>query len=253
MTDETYPGGLNTLISRWERRRVRLKFDDASALPPLDVDFTPIKTQLIPNPPEPPAEPSTMAARKRYEQAQELAGKSELTLLNAELIAHSRKRRYPPHAPALFRRLWAEEGPFLMQELDTRWLISSVITFADFGETEPDRRIGQSLNILFSYMKLAEFERQYSGTSSTDPFPPGKRIKEDLPMGMPPFALMRGDLEANFLAPLWLDAEAAPGAGPLALHLLDQLNRDSGSLFRRLKLMRDAREAQKAARQRNSE
>jgi hypothetical protein len=189
-----------------------------------------------------------MASRKRFEQAEQLAGQPILALLNAELIAHLRKRRYPDHAPALFRRIWSEEGAFLMDCLEPRWLISSLITFADFGDTEADRRIAQSLNILFSYMKLAEFERQFSGTSSEAPFPQGQRIKEDLPMGMPPFALMRGDLEANFLAPLWLDAKAAPGAGPLAMHLLDLLNKDPKTLFRRLSLMKQDRASARQAR-----
>lgn len=247
-TDETYPGGIASLTAQWERRRVKLNYGDDAALPLLDVDFAPLKSRMIPSDVPDLPEDASRGARKRQAQMAEMTGLSELALLNAQLIANLRKRRFPEHAPALFRRLWAEEGPFLIQELDNRWLISSVITFADHGETEADRRIGQSLNVLFSLTKLYEFERQFSGLDAGQPFPLGKRKRQKLPMAMPPFALMRGDLEANFLAPLWRDATLAPDAGLLAEHLLKQLNREPRSLFRRFKQLRDIKRARQARR-----
>lgn len=243
---QTFIGGIKSLVGRYERRRVRIKIvEEDEALPPLDVDFAPLKVARLPESPEKPLESASMAANKRYDQMKELRGQTELALLNATLIAHLRKRKYPDHAPNLFRRLWAEEGDWLMANLNNRWLISSVITFAHHGTTEADRRAAQNLNVLFSYMKLAEFERQFSGVPARKPFVMGRRVKERLPMDMPGFALVRGDLEANFLASLWLDAEAAPNVGPLACHLLEQLNRDPRTLFRRLLLMREARIAKK--------
>ena len=47
----------------------------------------------------------------------ELEGKSELAVLNADLIVHLRRAQFPSHAPALFRRVWAEQGSTLMYQI----------------------------------------------------------------------------------------------------------------------------------------
>jgi hypothetical protein len=58
-------------------------------------------------------------------------------------------------------------------------------------------------------------------------------------MGMKDFSVLQGDLEANLLAPLWRDAQTAPHIGPLTCHLLDRLNCDDGTVFRRFAMMRE--------------
>lgn len=243
----TYPDGWDAAIARYEARRAPLDMAEGEGLPPLDVDLAPLLTQPVAAPEPLPPRP-TMFARKQHALAQELQGQPAITLLHGLLVASLRKRSWPDHAPALFHRLWAEQGPALTDSLSTRWLISAAITFADHGTSESERRLGQSLKVLFSLLKLTEFERLYSGQDPATPFRLGQKVKAPLPMEIEPFSLRDGGLDINLLAPLVIEARAEPVLGPLALALLDRLNADPGTVFRRLGLMRDKLLARKAAR-----
>jgi hypothetical protein len=109
--------------------------------------------------------------------------------------------------------------------------------------------LGQSMKMLFKLLKLYEFERLFSGFDPAQPFKPGQKSKAALPMEINPFSIRDGGLDVNLLAPIWQQALAEPVMGPLACHLLDRLNSDPGTVFRRIALMRErllAREAKKA-------
>ncbi len=239
-SDETFPGGIGTLLPQYQKRRALLTHDTGQELPPLDVDFKalarlPLPPQMLPRP-----EGLSRVAKKRHMLLGELAGHSELALLHGLLVSHLRKHTYPDRAPALFRRLWAEEEEWLLAHLPTRWLISAVITFAEHGETKTDRNLAARMNMLFSLMKIYEAERCFSGKSAQEPFKVKDRNKAPLPMGMKDFSVLQGDLEAHLLAPLWRDAKHAPATGTLVRHLLTTLNSDDGTVFRRFALMRAA-------------
>lgn len=223
-------------IARFEARRSPVTFAPDESLPPLDVDLVPLLHQSVTVTPL-PAKPSSFA-KKRHLLEREMQGQPQIALLHAQLIGCLRKSAWPETAPALFHRLWHEHGGDLLAILPTRWLISAAITFADHGRTEAERRLGQSLKVLFSLLKLTEFERLYSGLAPEEPFRLGKKAKAPLPLGLEPFALKDGGLDINLLAPLVIDARATPRLGPLALELLDRLNQDPGTLFRRLAVMR---------------
>lgn len=238
MSNATYPEGFQGITDRWEERRDPLTARAGEGLPPLDCDLAKLARQSMPDPAEDLAKPASPFAFKSHALARELAGHSALAHLNALLIAHLRRRAWPDHAPALFVRLWAEQSPALIKELNPRWLVSSIITFADHGQTEAQRRIGSSLNMLFSLMKLYEFERTFSGKSPDTAFGLNKRVQERLPMDMDDFSLKSGGLDYNLLAPLWRDAQGDPVTAPLACHLLNMLNDDPKTLFRRLQTMR---------------
>lgn len=246
----TYPGAPLMVIDRWQERRAPLRFGPDEALPPLDADLVLLAATPLPLIVPEPVPPVSSFAMKRRSLLGELAGGSELALLHGLLIACLRKRTWPDHAPALFRRLWTEQAEHLLGTLPPRWLISAAITFADHGETEHQRHLGQSLNLLFSLMKLYEFERLYSGLPPTEAYRPGKRAKAPLPLDMPVFSLGTGGLDFNLLAPIWASAQTDDLLGPLACHLLEALNRDPGTLFRRIGEMRARleRRREKAAR-----
>ncbi len=235
----TYPRAPESLFTLWMKRRRALDFAEGEALPPLHVDLKALLAATVPAAGPPPPGPASLHALKLREIRALLAGQSELAALNAILISHLRKAEFPEHAPALFRRIWTEEGDALRAHLPIRWLISSVITFGEHGETEAQRRIGLSMNMFFSLMKLYEFERFHSGVPPDQPFALGKTKGKVLPMGMPPFAMIRGGLDINLLAQLWHDARKEPIAGALACQLLEQLNEDPRNLFRRIGMMRD--------------
>ncbi|AMY69460.1 hypothetical protein [Frigidibacter mobilis] len=246
MTQQTYPGGSEALIALWQQRRGALGMAAGETLP-LEADLAALARQPLPTELPPLPQKGSAYAKKRRQLLAELAGQSELALLNALCIAHLRRRRFPPEAPLLFHRIWEEQGDSLRGTLSTRWLISSIITFADHGRTEPQRRLGTSMNVLFSLMKLYEYERLHSRFEPDRAFGLAPRAKGPLPMGMPGFSLMSGELDVNLLAPIWAEALEVPVAGPLACQLLERLNGDSGTLFRRLATMRDKLRARRAA------
>jgi hypothetical protein len=233
----TYPGAPESVIERWMVRREPVTYGKGDALPPLDTDLAALAATLIPLEETPPEGRPTPYRRKLWDLRRNLAGKSELALLNANLIVHLRRETYPDHVPALFLRIWKEHGPALMAELPGRWLISSVISFGDVGETEAQRRIGLALNVLFSAMKLYEVERNFSGYPSDTLFRKQRMASSVLPLGMSRFGFRRGGLDYNLLAPIWKEALAEPVVGPLACHLLDRLNADPSNIFRRIRRM----------------
>lgn len=235
----TYPDAPAAMIARWEERRDPLDFAEGEALPSLDADLAVLRDTKVPDRIGRLPRPASGYAVKRHALSEECAGGSELVLLHAVLISCLRKREWPEHAPALFRRLWREESRYLLSNLSNRWLISAMITFAAHGETEEQRRLGQSMNILFSLMKLYEAERLFSGRAPDQPYRLDRRVDTQLPLGMPGLALIGGGLDVALIAPIWAGAQAEPLAGPLACHLLDALNREPGSLFRRLAKMRE--------------
>lgn len=239
----TYPDAPAGVIDRWNSRRGPVVYGHGESLPPLDIDLAALVAPTVPEGELIPDAPLSHYRRKLWQLRRDLEGKSELAVLNANLIVHLRRATYPAHAPALFRRVWAEHGPSLMAELSSRWLISSIITFGDFGETEQQRRIGLSLNVLFSLMKLYEFERLSSGLGPEELFRQKRKRGTRLPLGMLDFGIDGGGLDYNLLAPIWKAAREEPVVGPLACHLLDRLNADPSNLFRRLQGMRAERQA----------
>jgi hypothetical protein len=245
MTEPTYPDAPESLIATWNIRRRALTFAEGEALPALEVDLAALKALRVTE--EVLHRPASAHAVKRHEIRQELVGFTELAALNALLIAHLRKKRFPRHAPRLFRRVWAEETDHLLQELPPRWLISSVITFGDHGWNEGQRRVGLAMNVLFSLMKLYEFERLYTGLPPDRPHPIRRAPGTALPLDMPGFSLLSGGLDINLLAQIWDMARDEPMAGRIACHLLQMLNDDPRTLFRRIGLMREDLRNRRAA------
>jgi hypothetical protein len=245
MRDPVYPDAPESLIALWEGRRKRLAFGPGEELPGLDIDMGALALARVPASLPPLAPDAGQHARKVREIAPEFAGLPALFLLHGVTIAHLRKRRWPRHAPALFRKMWEDQADCLLR-LPARWLISAAITFGEHGKTESERTLGREFNILFSLMKLYEFERLRSGTAPEEPFPAGRRHPGPLPMGMEPFSLASGGLDINLLAPLWQRAADEPVLGPLALMLMERLNLDHGTIFGRLQKMRALKGARTA-------
>jgi len=233
---QTFQDGIGSLVSQYQKRRALLTGPD---LPPLDVDFGSLKNQPLPAQVLPRPDGLSRIAKKRHMLLGELAGHCELVMLHGLLVSHLRKHTYPDTAPLLFLRLWSEEEGWLLKNLPTRWLISAVITFADHGQSEADRNLAARMNMLFSLIKIFEAERCFSGLPPQKPFRIKDRNKTPLPLGMKDFSVLNGDLEAHLLVPLWRDANKAPAIGPLVQHLLELLNQDDGTVFRRLALVRE--------------
>ena len=243
----TYPGGFDAILTQMEGRRDPFTYEGDEALPPLDVDLEPLKTARVDKRAPGVDGSRSTYARKLRELSDEFDGLPELMLLHGLLIAHLRRRSAPPHTAALFLRLWAEESDWLLARLDARWLVSAITTFGDHGATEVQRRVGQSLSLMFGMMKLYETERLYSGAPPDEAFAWAKRPQIPLALQMDTYALGGGGLDVNMLGRMWQDAGTDPVLAPLARHLLELLIADDRTVFRRLRLMRRQREkAQKA-------
>lgn len=229
MNQRPFSPGFRSERPLWDSRRDPLDGADIG-LPPLDVDLAALAEQTVG---APPPKGSAFNDKKR-QISQEFIGLSSLSLLNACLIACLRKRAWPDRAPALFVRLWQEQGPHLLSQLDPRWKVSSLTTFAEHGASEAQRRLGLAGSMLFGMMKIYETERLFSGTPPAERFRRGNRSKAPLPLAMDPYALRNGGLDVNLLVPLWLEAEAEPVAGPLAQDLLSMLAEAEDTVFARL-------------------
>lgn len=231
---ETYQGGYGALLKRIQGRTAPLEFAAGEALPSLDEDLTPLRTQVTI--PDKPDNGSTYAV-KRWRLQSEFEGQPELLPLHGLVIANLRKDGFPDHTPALFQKLWAEHGDFLLRRLPLRWLVSAVMTFGDHGANEAQRQTGRSLSLLFSMMKLYEFERLYSGKPPQEAYSTEHKYGADLPLGIPAYSLKGGGLDAAILSRIWKESGEDPVIEPLAKHLLDAINTDPGTLFRRLRIM----------------
>lgn len=225
------------------------------AVPSADVDLDIARTRRVVPPEGPREDPGTREdfAVKARNLARDFAGQSEILLINAKLVALSRRRAMPDHVPALFQRLWREHHAFLVERLDARWLLSSALTMADLGETETQRLVAAQLSTLLSMLKLYETERLFSGKLPDEVFPPGRARPECLALGFEPFAILGGDLDRALITGIWRRSEADPVAHELARALIEPLLADDRGLFRRLRKMRIRRQAQvKQARVRRS-
>lgn len=240
----TYDGGIEAVLTQMEGRRDPLSFAQGEALPSPDTDMRALRDTIVCDPDSDPAEAPPFRSghhRKRHELRKAFTGQSELVCLHGLVIAHLRKRAWPAEAPVLFQRLWREESCVLLDRLDPRWLVSAATTFGDHGVTDVQRGLGLGLSTLFGTMKLYESERLFSGHAPDQIFD-GTRARAPLPLEMDAYALNAGGLDINMLGRLWREAEKDTVIQPLAHHLLDLLLHDARTVFRRLAMMRVARQ-----------
>ena len=248
MSGSSTYGGFRRVLTQMEGRRAPMTFGPGEALPPADLNFKPLKTRLVRPIEEPFRSSDSTFAYKLRELSAQFEGQPELLALHGLLIANLRRRDQPPQTAPLFLRMWREEPEFLLENLDARWLVSAITTFADHGETEVQRRLGHALMVLFSTIKLYETERLHSGAEPWEAFTEIRKRPRRLALQMDPYAIHSGGLDVNMLGRLWQDASQDAVIWPLAQRLLLLLDADDRSVFRRFKLMREARQT-KAARE----
>lgn len=87
----------------------------------------------------------------------EFAGLPELCLHHTRLCVKARRGIDPVDTIDEFLFLWAHRAPHLADNLNSRWLIAAVDTFADYGHPQ-QRAIAGMLTAFFNALKLAETE-----------------------------------------------------------------------------------------------
>lgn len=137
-------------------------------LPPVTVDLTDYVKEFLPADatlPETSRQAmEDQAAILRYH----LRGKTKLAFLNALVISYLRRDTpYTGKARQLFHRIWDEMGHRLINELSTRWLISTLQTFLDHGKNEIQRQIGTTGYFYANILKIYEGERAIEGVEQS--------------------------------------------------------------------------------------
>ncbi|WP_299962084.1 hypothetical protein [uncultured Roseobacter sp.] len=151
---------------------VRVRFQDCpDILPAPNVDLATLADRRLPDMSQAPE----ISRRDIRDQAEilryHLRRKSELAHLTALTISYL--RRATPHtdkARALFHRIWHEQGHRLINELSTRWLLSTLQTFLDHGQTEAQRAIGTAGYFYGNMLKTYEAERAIEGRPADAPY-----------------------------------------------------------------------------------
>lgn len=99
---------------------------------------------------------------------QEFVGLPELCHYHASLIVLIRREVDIDKNYQKFKELWLTERDFLLQHLNTRWLISACDTFIDHDDNVTLQAILMNANILINSIKLQETERLLCKTTDTE-------------------------------------------------------------------------------------
>lgn len=98
----------------------------------------------------------------------EFIGQPELNYFHASLIVLIRREVDIDKNYQKFKELWLTERDFLLQHLNTRWLISACDTFIDHDDNVTLQAILMNANILINSIKLQETERLLCKTTDTE-------------------------------------------------------------------------------------
>lgn len=224
--------GLPSLSERASKRIVKQKVSDI--LPRPDVDLWEYVFDTLPNDAALPDVPRTKMEDQSRILDYHLRGKSRLAKLNALTISYLRRdTAHTDKARELFHRVWREHGILLVNELSTRWLISTLQTFLDHGQNEAQRMIGASGHFYANMMKIYEGERAIEGLEQDaiyhdlEPKTPNKF------RGLDRYHVGGTDLLLNTNA-LALDLAARDDVAGLVLVELLLRVKDSGNVFTRM-------------------
>ena len=89
----------------------------------------------------------------------EFIGQGELCYTHAKIIVLIRRDFEIDSHFKLFEQLWVEEKEFLLENLNTRWLIAATDTFADYSDDEAIKSLSIACVCLLNTVKLQESER----------------------------------------------------------------------------------------------
>ncbi|WP_197742809.1 hypothetical protein [Lentilitoribacter sp. Alg239-R112] len=96
----------------------------------------------------------------------EFSGQSELLFYHAKLIVLLRREFQIQKTYASYVELWQQEGAFLINELNLRWLVSACETFADHDEDSTVQAVAIQGSLLANIVKVYETERTLSNAKN---------------------------------------------------------------------------------------
>lgn len=220
------------LARRAEDRVTPQVVDDI--LPPENVDLRTYAFDILPENVELPSVSRIDIRDQSLILDYHLRGKSQLAKLNALTISYL--RRATPHAQKarkLFHRIWQEQGPLLVNELSTRWIISTLQTFLDHGNNEAQRLIGSSGYFYANMMKIYEGERAIEGREQDAIYENSSPQTPNKFRGLDRYSVGGTDLLLNTNA-LALDLAMRDDVAGLVLIELLLRTKESGNVFTRM-------------------
>ena len=96
----------------------------------------------------------------------EFSGQSEICYTHAKIIVLIRREYEIKKHYKLFEQLWSEEKDFLLENLNTRWLLSAADTFADFSKDNAVKGLSIACICLLNTVRIADSERFISHAAS---------------------------------------------------------------------------------------
>jgi hypothetical protein len=123
-------------------------------------DFKSQRKQIIPGNEVVYTHGSSNDVSKHFEALrEEFVGESELCYTHAKIIVLIRRDFEIDNHFKLFEQLWVEEKEFLLENLNTRWLIAATDTFADYSDDDAIKSLSIASVCLLNTVKLQESER----------------------------------------------------------------------------------------------
>ena len=226
------PCALPSLLDRTRNRVSRQDVNDV--MPELSIDLKDYVFTYLPADMELP----TVSRDQMEDQSRildyHLRGKSKLAHLNALVISYLRRDTvHTEKARLLFHRIWNEKGMFLVNELSTRWLISTFQTFLDHGRNEAQRQIGATGYFYANMMKIYEGERSIEGRLQDEVYAQGSPQTKNEFRGLDRFSLGGTDLMLNTNA-LALEIAAKDDVAGLVLQEFLLRVKESKTVFSRM-------------------
>jgi hypothetical protein len=169
----------------------------------------------------------------------EFAGQSELLFYHAMLIALLRRRIEVAENLPRLRALWASEQAFLLEALDSRWLVSACDTIVDHWPEPDERALALATSLFANTIKLYETERiATGGVQGEYTLPEGRVALHD---GMTAFQIGEGDMIFNLVRRIEATTAQAGTAAQILRELVKRASKHD-TVFRRFRAVhnRDA-------------
>ncbi len=168
----------------------------------------------------------------------EFASQSELLYHHAQLIVMIRREYRVAEHYQRFEQLWAAEADFLLEQLNTRWLVSAADTFADFASEPLVRALALNAALLANTVKMQETERYLQQAEQLNDNPERQQALHNgrVPLfdGMSAFAIGTDDTLRNMRWRMDEIASTHP-MGALLMEIFRRLQEED-TVYRRFRL-----------------
>ncbi|MFD1882098.1 hypothetical protein [Paracoccus pacificus] len=161
-------------LAIFTRRRLPKHPNAVDVLPDMEFSTFDAMHTMVEKPTDPEPKSRFDFADQKTKLQYRFAGQSLLLFYQGLSISYLRRRTpYTQKAASIFFKIWDEQGDWVASQLNPRWLISALQTFADHGRNAAEVRAG-SIGFLYgSMIKVYETEiaSTFKPASNDSPIP----------------------------------------------------------------------------------